>query len=92
VDESSEHAARVADIAWRVADEALGATPVIRRRDGSLRIVMFLEHEDRTPPIHKVRRTYQTPDEKTHTIELLASGQQVVIEGPHAKGQNALLA
>src|SRR5215469_9123751 len=87
LDESSEYAPKVAEI-WRSAAGGVsGATPAIRRRDGSLRFVLFFKHKDNTAPIVKRRHSVKTPDGKIHTLELLADGQQVIIEGPHAKGR-----
>jgi hypothetical protein len=75
----------VADIAQAVADEVYGKTPVVRRRDGSERRVLFYRREDGTVPVTRGLALYRGPDGKEHLIERLGDGQLVVIEGPHAK-------
>jgi putative DNA primase/helicase len=74
------------DTVWKLADEHFGATPVVRCRAGSVRIVLFYRHEDHTAPIRKFRGAFEDKDGVKHVVEFLARGQQVVIEGPHAKG------
>jgi hypothetical protein len=65
----------------------MGASPVVRLRYGSSRRVLFYESDQHTPPIRKHRLTFKDKDGDQGIIEFLANGQQVVIEGPHAKGQ-----
>lgn len=75
------------DMVWALADQHLDKTPVVRCRDGSVRAVLFYEHKDHTPPIRKFRIKVQDTAGQQHLVEFLAAGQQVVIEGPHAKGR-----
>ncbi len=42
--------------------------------------------DQHTAPIRKHRLSFKTEDGQQHIVEVLASGQQVIIEGPHAKG------
>jgi len=86
INDASPDAGFAADLIRSVAGEVLGKSPVVRRRDGTDRCVLFYEHEDHTPPIGKRAHAYETTFGTTHLVELLCSGQQVVIEGPHAKG------
>jgi putative DNA primase/helicase len=65
----------------------LGVTPVIRRRDGNkTRMVLFFKHKNHTPPITKHKFEALDADGNKHLLEIVGSGEQVVIEGPHAKG------
>jgi hypothetical protein len=64
----------------------LGITPVVRRPDGSTRCVLFYKHKNHTAPIDKFRIAFIDKEGDKHIVEFLARGQQVVIEGPHAKG------
>ena len=41
-----------------VAERHLGVTPVVRRRDGSIRCVLFYRHKAGTPPIRKFAGAY----------------------------------
>ncbi len=65
----------------------LGPPGAIRRRHGSPRRVLFYGHNVRTMPVTKMRLEFKilATDQKA-AIEILGDGQQVVIEGPHAKG------
>ena len=67
----------------------LGMPGAIRRRHGSSRVVLFYLHQDHTAPITKARFEFKilssTEDDRP-AIEVLGHGQQVVAEGPHAKG------
>ncbi len=78
----------------QVADEIedrftleIGASPVVRLRHGSSRRVLFYAHDQHTPPIRKHRLSFKTEDGQQHIVEVLATGQQVIMEGPHAKGE-----
>jgi P4 family phage/plasmid primase-like protien len=64
---------------------AFGPTPVVRRREGSPRRVLIYRHKPHTAPLSK--RIYKFKDGETVALlEMLARGEHVVIEGPHAKG------
>ena len=65
----------------------MGHPGAIRRRHGSPRRVMFYAHNVRTMPVTKMRLEFKilATDQKA-AIEILGDGQQVVLEGPHAKG------
>src|SRR5271170_6482082 len=66
---------------------ALGLPGAVRRRYGSSRRVLFYAHRAGTAPITKSKLEFEeTARARKHLIEFLARGQQVVIEGPHAKG------
>jgi P4 family phage/plasmid primase-like protien len=69
-----------------LATTHLGETPVVRRRDGSIRCVLFYRHKAGTPPIRKFAGAYVDEQGQKQLIETLGTGQQVVLEGPHAKG------
>ncbi|HEY2837716.1 MAG TPA: hypothetical protein VGJ26_01095, partial [Pirellulales bacterium] len=58
----------VADIAQAVADEVYGRTPVVRRRDGSERRVLFYQHQDHTAPIGRRNRLYRGSDGEEHLV------------------------
>jgi hypothetical protein len=65
----------------------LGIPGAIRRRVGSPRRVLFYGHNVRTMPVTKLRLEFKIlATEQKAAIEILGDGQQVVIEGPHAKG------
>jgi hypothetical protein len=61
-------------------------TPVVRLRHGSPRRVLVYEYDQHTAPIRKHRLAFSDARGNKHIVEYLARGQQVVIEGPHAKG------
>jgi hypothetical protein len=67
---------------------ALGILPAaVRRRHGSPRCVLFYRQMQRVAPIHKSRLAFKIKATgELCIIEVLGEGQQVVIEGPHAKG------
>jgi hypothetical protein len=48
--------------------------------------VLFYEYDQHTAPISKHRLAFSDAQGNKHIVEYLARGQQVVIEGPHAKG------
>ena len=67
----------------------LGWSPV-RCREGSPKRVLCYKwtpgpNRDRRP-VSKQRFAFTDKEGKTHAVEILGRGQQVVIEGPHAKG------
>jgi P4 family phage/plasmid primase-like protien len=78
------------DMAWEAAKRTLGDTPVVRMRDGSPRVVLFYKRDE-----HKMGQTHLTKRWSVYldgagnkyAVELLGYGQQVIIEGPHAKGK-----
>ncbi len=72
-----------------IAREHLGITPVVRCRHGSPRRVLIYRHEDHTAPITKQSWSFEDTEQKRHLAEFLATGQFVVIEGPHAKLQGS---
>jgi hypothetical protein len=65
----------------------IGASPVVRLRYGSARRVLFYESDQHTPPIRKHKLAFEDNEGDQGIIEFLANGQQVVAEGPHAKGE-----
>ena len=69
-----------------VAERHLGVTPVVRRRDGSIRCVLIYRRKAGTQPITKFAGAYIDEQGQKQLIETLGTGQQVVAEGPHAKG------
>jgi hypothetical protein len=77
----------IADTIETYAAKYLGATPAVRLRHGSARRVLVYEYDQHTAPIFKQRFTFKDANGTEHAVEFLARGQQVVIEGPHAKGQ-----
>jgi hypothetical protein len=60
----------------------------VRRREGSARRVMLYFLQPRTMPMSKGRFAFTCPltGDEVNAVEILGMGQQVVIEGPHAKG------
>jgi P4 family phage/plasmid primase-like protien len=87
----------IADFAEALIVTCCGAPLAVRlRHDNPARRVLIYEFNQHTMPIHKhvlrlrtKPKEVEEPEEKeaeTHIVELLATGQQVVIEGPHAKG------
>jgi hypothetical protein len=69
----------------------LGITPMVRRRDGSVRFMLAYRRDEHTAPYTKLRVTCvrKGEDHKTsekHMLEILPSNCQWVGEGPHAKG------
>ncbi len=80
---------RVAESLINVIIATLGRPGAIRRRHGSSRAVLFYLHQDHTMPITKARLEFKilssTEDDRP-AVEVLGQGQQVVAEGPHAKG------
>jgi len=75
------------DLVWRLAEKHFGITPVVRCRDGSVRVVLFYRRKSGTPPIRKFAGAYLDTDGQKQLTEMLGDGQQVVAEGPHAKGK-----
>jgi D5 N terminal like len=69
-----------------ILSEHLGASMVVRCREGSTRLVLFYKHKDHTAPIRKFRIAWVDKEGDKGAFEFLAGGQQVVAEGPHAKG------
>jgi hypothetical protein len=69
-----------------LAEQHFGVTPVVRRRDGSIRCVLVYRHKAGTPPTTKFAGAYKDEHEQKQLVEVLGTGQQVVLEGPHAKG------
>jgi len=63
-----------------------GETPVVRRREGSIRCVLVYRHKAGTQPIRKFAGAYLDEQGQKQLVETLGTGQQVVLEGPHAKG------
>lgn len=76
----------IADQVENIIALEIGASPVVRLRHGSARRTLMYERDQRTAPITKHRRIFQDEQGQTHMVELLADGEQTVIEGPHAKG------
>jgi hypothetical protein len=72
-------AAAVADL----ATDYLGLTPVRTREGSPRRLFMY-----RGAGLRKVRLEFTLPtgNGAKHAVELLATGQQYVVEGPHPKG------
>jgi len=68
-----------------VAERHLGVTPVVRRRDGSIRCVLIYRRKAGTQPITEFAGAYIDEQGQKQLIETLGTGQQVVLEGPHAK-------
>jgi hypothetical protein len=77
----------IADSIERWAVTCLGFTPVVRLRHASVRRVLVYERDQHTAPTLKRRLKFKDAHGAEHAVEFLARGQQVVIEGPHAKGQ-----
>lgn len=65
----------------------MGMPGAIRRRPGTGRRVLFYGHKPHTAPVSKSRIAFDilAIGEKA-AVEVLGNGQQVVAEGPHAKG------
>jgi P4 family phage/plasmid primase-like protien len=78
----------LADKAELICVMILGKPFCVRRREGSARRVLIYGHQARTMPITKARVAFKHPltGDEINAIEILGDGQQVVIEGPHAKG------
>ncbi len=65
----------------------LGVPGAIRRRHGSSRQVLLYAHRLHTMPVTKQRISFRIKETGEEcALEVLGEGQQVVIEGPHAKG------
>jgi hypothetical protein len=78
--------ALAAEIEIRVT-ALLGMPFAVRRRHDSARRVMFYVHKLNVTPITKSRIAFEILETGEKCIvEFLGYGQQVVIEGPHAKG------
>jgi D5 N terminal like len=77
----------MADFIEGYAVKYLGQSPAVRLRHGSCRRVLVYEYDQHTAPIRKHRLAFRDASGAEHAVEFLADGQQVVIEGPHAKGQ-----
>src|SRR5208283_502106 len=80
----------IAEAIHRIAARELGWSPV-RCREGSPRHVLCYKwtpgpKRDRAP-VDKMRLAFKDKAGNEHAVEILGSGQQVVIEGPHAKGK-----
>jgi hypothetical protein len=76
----------IADQTETIIMQHIGRTPIVRLRHGSPRRVLFYERDQHTAPISKHRLAFSDGQGNKHIVEYLARGQQVVIEGPHAKG------
>jgi hypothetical protein len=76
----------IADAIEAIIVKCMGSTPVVRLRHTSCRRVLFYECDQRTAPIRKHHLAFTDAQGNKHIVEYLARGQQVVIEGPHAKG------
>lgn len=65
----------------------MGMPGAIRRRPGTGRRMLFYGHKPHTAPVSKSRIAFDilATGEKA-AVEVLGYGQQVVAEGPHAKG------
>ena len=70
-----------------------GKTPMVRRRDGSIRFVLAYRRDEHSAPFGKlffvgVRKGEdpRDPNVQKHRFEILANGTHWVMEGPHAKG------
>jgi hypothetical protein len=70
-----------------------GKTPMVRRRDGSIRFVLAYRRDEHTAPFGKMRfigvkkgEDPRDPNTQPHLFETLAQGSHWVMEGPHAKG------
>jgi hypothetical protein len=77
----------IAEILEHYAANHLGETPAVRLRHGSARRVLVYERDQHTAPTSKRRLAFRDAAGAEHAVEFLARGQQVVIEGLHAKGQ-----
>lgn len=84
LDTDTEDEALAALVA-EVATAKLGLSNAVRRRPDTPRNVRFYEHTAGTAPIRKRRAIFEK-DGVQSVIEYLGAGQQVVQEGPHAKG------
>jgi phage/plasmid-associated DNA primase len=77
----------IVDAHVALLNKHLGTSMVVRCRNKSTRCVLFYKHEDHTAPIRKYRVAFIDKEGVKHAVEFLAGGQQVVAEGPHAKGE-----
>lgn len=73
------------DEAAAILERHLGPSCCVRRRPNTERNVRFYKHKDGTAPILKFR-LHVRKDGIDSVLEYLGDGQQVVQEGPHAKG------
>jgi P4 family phage/plasmid primase-like protien len=68
----------------------LGWSPVRCREESPRRVLCYKwtpgPKHDRAP-VRKMRLAFTDKEGKTHVVEVLGSGQQVVIEGPHRSGK-----
>jgi putative DNA primase/helicase len=80
--------AELADEAEARVRDVWGDPICVRRREDSARRVLLYIRKPRTMPITKARVTFSCPltSDEVNAVEILGWGQQVVIEGPHAKG------
>jgi hypothetical protein len=73
-----------------LATEHLGWSPARCREESPRRVLCYKwtpgSNRDRAP-VQKMRLAFTDDEEKPHVVEILGFGQQVVIEGPHAKGK-----
>jgi putative DNA primase/helicase len=85
IDGDSDNAAYI-ELIIRLAFVIFGKTPVVRCRDGSVRVQLFYRLKPNAKPITKTFTHYVDEQGNKHLCEVLGSGQQTVGEGPHAKG------
>jgi hypothetical protein len=73
----------LAQVACELATEIIGAAPTRTRGGASKCLLMYA-----APPggLRKRRLEFTTPDGVTHAVELLATGQQYVVDGQHPDG------
>jgi hypothetical protein len=72
----------LAGVATKIAYDILGAAPM-RTRGTCKALLMYRTDE----PLRKRRLVFKAADGSEHAVELLATGQQYVIEGNHPDGQ-----
>lgn len=76
----------IADQAQFLVTLTMASPPIaIRRRHGSARRVLIYARDQHDFPIRKHRIAFKVGDQ-LYAVEFLGEGQQVIIEGPHAKG------
>lgn len=72
----------LADFCERLAVETFGSAPVRARAGSAKRLLMYRTDET----LRKRRVEFTAPDGSAQAVELLATGQQYVIEGVHPDG------
>ncbi len=89
VDIDSDHP-EIVEAICKLALEHLGWSPVRCREESPRRVLCYKwtpgPNRDRAP-VQKMRLAFTDKEGRTHIVEILGRGQQVVIEGPHAKGK-----